>query len=223
MAVALRSPRKSSSALTEEDGLQFLWAVSYSDLLMVLMCFFIIFFSMDDSQQPNLLHEIAIGIHGNILSKGGGGEADSTGVGTVMPKVENSLKKDLIGSAFEITSTKMGSELRLQLPDNVFAQGAYEINPDLKKQLSALLQTLKPYSKQIKVIFSGHTDNKPLQASKSDLLRTNLDLSNLRASTAANFAIESGFEPAQVSTEGFGEFGRRSRTLSVRIIEQGAR
>lgn len=40
------------------------WAVSYSDLLMVLMSFFVIFFSFSDSEKENALSEIAVSVQG---------------------------------------------------------------------------------------------------------------------------------------------------------------
>ena len=41
-----------------EDENQHLWAVSYSDFLMALLAFFILFFSMDDTKKDQLILKI---------------------------------------------------------------------------------------------------------------------------------------------------------------------
>lgn len=48
----------------DEDPLQFLWAVSYSDLLMVLLCFFVVYFNFSDAFKESAVERIV-----NVLNE----------------------------------------------------------------------------------------------------------------------------------------------------------
>ncbi|RYZ56260.1 MAG: hypothetical protein EOP07_12820, partial [Proteobacteria bacterium] len=50
--------------LSAEDSAS--WAVSYSDMLMVLMSFFIIFFSYDESKRSTILSELSTEMNGKV-------------------------------------------------------------------------------------------------------------------------------------------------------------
>ncbi len=54
----VRLERKPSTQLAADDGQN--WAVSYADMLMVLMSFFVIFFSFEGKQKESLLSKLAI-------------------------------------------------------------------------------------------------------------------------------------------------------------------
>ncbi|MEI8027602.1 MAG: flagellar motor protein MotB [Pseudomonadota bacterium] len=54
----LRMERKPSTQLAADDGQN--WAVSYADMLMVLMSFFVIFFSFEGKQKESLLSKLSI-------------------------------------------------------------------------------------------------------------------------------------------------------------------
>jgi len=60
--------RKAKEKQFEEDPLQFLWAVSYSDLLMVLMCFFVIYFEMSSQMGTSPVERILKDLEEDLTS-----------------------------------------------------------------------------------------------------------------------------------------------------------
>lgn len=88
-----------------------------------------------------------------------------------------------------------------------------------KKKLEKLFKVLKPYQDYINVVFVRHTDQVPIK-NKFGIIDSNLTLSHLRAAKAVEFAINSGFNPMWVSSQGLSKFTRNTRSLSVRIMER---
>ena len=70
----VRIERRSKAQIASEDMQS--WAVSYSDMLMVLMSFFVIFFSFEDKKRDDLVSQISLEMQ---AKSGGGGLQDVTG------------------------------------------------------------------------------------------------------------------------------------------------
>ena len=67
-----RLPRvERARAIHLEDETSHLWAVSYADFLMVLLSFFIIFFSLDKKTKDSVIDEIMLYSSGQEGVKGG--------------------------------------------------------------------------------------------------------------------------------------------------------
>ena len=112
-----------------------------------------------------------------------------------------------------------GSAAAIDCPDNIYRNGKYNISDTHKKQLVELFEAIKPYQEHINLVFIGHTDQTPIK-SKFGVIESNLILSHLRAAKAVEFAIEKGFDPMWVSSQGLSEYTRNTRSLSVRIMER---
>lgn len=71
--------RRRPSEEIYEDPQQHLWAISYSDLLMVMMAFFVLFFNFEDKSSPDaLMDRIRLSFIKSSGDGPGGGNGDST-------------------------------------------------------------------------------------------------------------------------------------------------
>lgn len=222
--------RQKSHIEGHEEG----WAVSYADLLMVLMSFFIIFFNQEDKVQ-SVIGDIVIGLghdltEGKQLSSENNYLLHNFNENTPRKPASNHLdlnitelktstgKGDQKGAHTNKVSDKVNGIL-VDLSDNIFAKGEFTINKNVTKELDYILQKLKPYKDKVNIVFIGHSDSTPM-AEQRKIIRDNMILSSLRASSAVEYTINKGFAPYWVSAQGRAEYGRSTRSLSVRVIER---
>lgn len=198
------------------------WAVSYADFLMVLLSFFVVFFSQNEEQRGILIDIISAGQTG-AASKAAAGP---TGAGSA---AQSGLPEQTYQSLKEIADRVPGFELLrdtekqlviLNFPDNIYAPGQYELRGEASQILDDVLIQLKSQIQNFEVRFVGHTDDVQLQRRRGKTLETNFDLSSLRASRALERAVKLGLPPSQLSTRGKAEFSRNSRTLSIVVVHQ---
>lgn len=218
-----------------EEGDNHLWAVSYSDLLMVLMSFFVIYFSFDDTPAgKNNMLSIVAGLKGQPVvsvpqdstdptrTKEGGplaGIANGPGSGNFTRGSEQSFQEKLKSLGVRIDAP--GKMLILHMEPNIFLPGQYQMTPEIEKRLSELTAVLLPHKDEIDIVVVGHTDSVSVHKSTNRYLSNNFDLSSLRALRALQVLLSQGFSEEQVSAQGAGENERNSRSLSLKIQLRG--
>lgn len=208
-----------------------LWAVSYSDLLMVLMSFFIIFFSVDEKKRQSLIQEITIAINSKNLaaptSNGSGTEslpngtiAESISQKGAIGALSDTLTQNLSGKAPVTISGIEDGYILIQFAPNSFSKKRYQLDRPLKVAVSALLDSIRPFADKVNITFIGHADAAPILATPGSLITDNYVLSALRANEAMRFAIVSGLPSSALFIQGSASNTLNSRTLSVRIDQK---
>lgn len=197
------------------------WAVSYADMLMVLLAFFVVFFSIDNKSEKDDLIDLLSGKKAPV------GDADKPGqaslhqirvgekVGDVLQGLEGlrSFVSRLPG--FETETRVEGRKLILHFPANIYASGKYVLTGEALRNLDEVIGRLIPHQDGVDVSFVGHTDETQVRISRGRTLASNFDLSSLRASRALQRAIEMGIRPATLSAQGGAEFSRNTRSLTI--------
>lgn len=221
----VRIENRPKTVLISEDGSN--WAVSYSDILMVLMSFFVIFFSMGktDSSNESLVAKIALemGVKTNApaidakqqkpfngTTKGEGGKPEH---GWAAATIQGHLK----GLNIEAKAGRNDDELIINLPDQIYNKREFILNASGKAQLTTVLNLLLQYQNQIRIVFVGHSDSS-LLTNGNAYLENNFDLSSLRASRAMEIALRMGIDKNILAMEAAASNLRNSRTLSIKII-----
>ncbi|MBX3019915.1 MAG: hypothetical protein KF767_18655 [Bdellovibrionaceae bacterium] len=215
----LRVERRTSgdSGIHAEES----WAVSYADMLMVLLAFFVVFFSIDNKSEKDDLIDLLSGkkAAAGDREKAGGNVVEQVRVGDKVGQAAEGLeglqKFVMKLPGFETETRVEGRKLILHFPENIYGPGKYMLTGDMMKSLDEVIDRLKPYQAGVDVAFVGHTDEKQLRASRGRTLANNFDLSSLRASRALQRAIEMGIKPATLSAQGGAEFSRNTRSLTI--------
>ncbi len=200
-----------------EDPLQHLWAVSYSDLLMVLMAFFLLFFQFEDmlKSEDGKLHRIL-----SALEQGGIENQSAKPREHYDPREVASL---LSQPSLKVSVRGAQQDLVLDFPSGFFSAGQHHLGSSQRTLLKNVLRVLQPFHTQVSLTFEGHTDPQPVRGTKNKVIDSNLVLSSLRAARAAELAVEQGFEPAFVSALGVAEHLRKSRSLSLLVSGRAKR
>lgn len=207
-----RLPREEPTEI--EDDTAHLWAISYADFLMVLLSFFILFFSISEDERDNLIKYLAKTPWPEAQPKISSMQMDSIikeGMTNIQTVAQN--LKDL-----NISVTKMDdNQLVLKFPDNIYSPGSTILLTDGQDILDDSLNRLKKYWHQLEFTFIGHVDSLPLTKSTNDIIANNYDLSALRASRALQFALVKGIPSQNLISEGWGSKRYNSRSLSLKI------
>ena len=210
-----RLNRPKPDGLHEGDG--HLWAVSYADLLMVLMSFFVIFFSFTDStgngdaKSPDVVLQISAGLKAALKGEGGGGVA--------MPAVSRAPTALVDRPALEALGAEVSESEKsifVKLPDDIFDKRQFALSDSTKAKLESILEALRSNSERIELVIIGHADSSRV-AGSNPYLSNNFDLSSLRALKAVQFLTDRGFPESNISAQGSSYGLRNSRTLSLRV------
>jgi chemotaxis protein MotB len=217
--------RKTRRRHTDEGS----WAVSYVDMLTLLLCFFIIFYNTNTSQvsieEASPLQKIILDLGNKDAAKAAlNGAEPGTGTGTesgtvagagsaanvVNPRITaaevdflNLIKANL---DTEKADTKMkDASLEVNFEGiSFFASGSTRLQPEASEAIRKLMDRLRPYREQIRITVQGHTDSRRVANNRTSF-SDNWELSVLRATAVLKIFMQDGFSQENLSAEGFAD------------------
>lgn len=191
------------------------WAVSYADFLMVLLSFFIIFFSVEGNQRVDVIDRIAMSA---AAGKGGQNAMGKHKTNLQGPRLPAGIADVAIGvDGFFVERADRSQKLYIYFDDNIYRPGEVDLPSPQVSKLRDILTRLEPYIKEVNITFVGHTDSTKVQRVKNKFVDNNFDLSSIRATKALQQAVKSGFDPAKMFAKGVAEHSKGTRTLSLVI------
>lgn len=185
-----------------------IWLITLSDLLMVLVIFFVILFGMELQKHPPNISARAESKENPpeypIEKKVGAIEADPS-----LPSMTASIEKDLVATLNqetdrqEVMVKRVANLVTLTFPERiVFDPGHARLKPSTQATLDKVASFIKerPY---LVVEVQGHTDDQPINNTRYP---SNWELSVDRATQVGKALIGLGVNPSQFSVKGFGEY-----------------
>lgn len=148
------------------------------------------------------------------------GALSGAGVGNYMDNQEAQLRDQLRSTGVSVT--RVGDNIILNMPGNVtFATDSDQISPAFDNVLASVALVLNKYSQSL-VDVSGHTDNVGTHL-------YNMELSQRRAESVAQYLVNMQVNPQRLSVQGFGdtqpiapnttEAGRsQNRRVEIKIV-----
>lgn len=182
------------------------WIMSYADTVTLLLCFFIIFFA---EQSEKAEQDALIELGRNVKNFGGeSSDDDENGRNRaqMLSKIESEVRAEL--AQFEVKKINLGinrrrREILLRLYERDFFHiGSFNLKPNGFKVLEGVAGLLKPYQDKILIKVEGHSDS--LTVNPLSPYKTNLNLSSLRASHAANVLISHQLAESKIRVVGYG-------------------
>lgn len=207
-----------------EDDTAHLWAVSYADFLMVLLSFFILFFSLNKEDKDTVIQIISqVRERGLAAGDGSGGlTAGGRAPGSApseLKSVADQALQSIPGLKLEINDKQ--KTVTFQLNEDIFALGEVQLSSGGRRELKVLLDILRLYVQEIDVVFVGHTDSKPIRIKRNGV-ENNFDLSALRAAQAVRLALDMGLPKESLFTHGSADNTRSTKSLSIVVTQKGA-
>lgn len=190
------------------------WLLTYSDLITLLLIYFIVLFSMSsiNAQKFTDLSKSLSVIFGGAGRSGvlDGGRSVIPGPAVLNPNkhmqnTEERIKRLIqqMGLQGKITTSQQTRGLVISVKDSVlFRAGAAEMDSSARRVIREVGKVLCDIPNAIRV--EGHTDNDPIHTFK---YYSNWELSTARATNVLHFFIENnGMNPERLSAAGYGEF-----------------
>ncbi|MCL1946020.1 MAG: flagellar motor protein MotB [Chitinivibrionia bacterium] len=206
------------------------WMTSYSDLMSLLMCFFVMLFALMTPDAKKFEMAAAsfqaafngvltslptVAIHQQVLTPRLGGDAQNKRIAAdAATKIKEVVKKENEEEAVKVQVTDTGIAIRIS--DRVsFDPGSDRLKPEFNAVLQSVMKIINETpSREIRV--EGHTDNVPIASSK---FPSNWELSASRAVAVVRSMTQDGADPKKLSAVGYGEF----RPIVSNDTEQGRR
>ncbi|WP_424983808.1 OmpA family protein [Maritalea sp. S77] len=136
------------------------------------------------------------------------GALTGASVGAYMDRQEAELRSSLSNTG--VTVTRQGDQIILNMPSNVtFQTDQSNVEPQFYEALNSVSAVLQKYPKTLVDIY-GHTDSTGSE-------QYNLELSNRRAMSVANYVSGRGVDPRRVYVTGYGE----ARPIASNSTESG--
>ena len=177
------------------------WIMSYADTVTLLLCFFIIFFAEQNKTKDK---DVLMEMSQNFNSKAEEDKARERA--EMLSKIESEVRGEL--AQFEVEEVNLGivrrrKEILLRLYERDFFHiGSYLLKENGKNILEEVSVLLKPFQDKVLLKVEGHSDSLPVNPFSQ--YQTNLNLSSLRASQAANVLIANGLEEQKIRVVGYG-------------------
>ena len=194
------------------------WMATFSDMVTLLMCFFILLLAMStiDPAKFNAAATSFQTAFGGVLEsfpnvlitkdvyipRMGGDQQNKRMAIDAANKVRSVVKKENMDEAIKVKVTESGIAIKLADPV-AFESGSADVNPKLHGVLRDIAELINEApTSQIRV--EGHTDNVPIRNAR---FPSNWELSSARALNIVRYmAHTGGVDPARMSAIGYGEY-----------------
>jgi len=187
-----------------------IWLITLSDLLMLLVIFFVILFGMElQKHLPNI--SISAESRENTIEKpiANPMEARAIGSNPPLPSTTASIEKDLVAildretGLQEVMVKRAANLVTLTFPERiVFDPGYARLKPSTQATLNKVASFIMERPNLI-VEVQGHTDDRPINNTRYP---SNWELSVDRATQVAKALIGLGVHPSRISVKGYGEY-----------------
>lgn len=201
------------------DGLR--WMLTYSDLITLLMIFFIVMYSMsqvDQNKYKQISESLSIAMGGGKSIIGSDStssvkdnvkEIDTANTSVSEEKKLEQLKKEVDkyleknGLSNSVSTQVDERGLIVSINDTLFFDtGKAEIKPQIQAKLIGIGKIVNKLGNSIRI--EGHTDNVPISNSQYS---SNWQLSCIRAANVTQFLQSKvGISPSKLSAVGYGEY-----------------
>lgn len=213
-----RKPKKPEKEPNHER-----WLLTYSDLITLLMIFFVVMYAMsnvDIAKYEKIAQSLGVAMGGGKkvfqvtpglsdtnkdMSSGTDGmkaeKAEAAKLSKLKAKLDAYLKKNGLEASVASEITERGLEVSLK--DTIlFDSGKADLKPEARSRLIEIGKIINSLGNYIRI--EGHTDNVPIHNSA---FASNWELSAIRAVKVNELLIESvNIAPQKVSIVGYGEY-----------------
>lgn len=176
------------------------WAISYGDMITLLLTFFVLFFHIGSDSFHLKMVEKEIN---ETFSPPTEKKPDMT-----WGKVDQARTPSSVFSQTqkieEIKTTAMGDKLIVEFPNvSFFATAQYELTADGQRVLEKFANVFKNKVADMRLIVRGYTDNRPVK--RAGVFKDNLELSMFRSISAIRVLSEKGIPLHLMRSGGYGE------------------
>lgn len=181
------------------------WLTTYSDMVTLLLCFFVLLYTFSNLDTEKFSGVMASFRGGSGILEGGNtftGNTEEVNLGILKDEVEKYAKESNLESGITVSIEERGLIIRF-MDKVLFDPGKADLKDESKEILNiiaGILQKEEFKDKLIKV--EGHADTTPVNP--KDGFPTNWELSTARATNVLRYLVEeNGIEGERISASGY--------------------
>ena len=207
---------KKHKPLEIEEDSEGTWAISYGDMITLLLSFFVIFYNADFKAKKieSLNHHLSFDIenlkpHLRTKPEGQGGSASKPNAAKKAENTANIIAGESIlvdgFTDFDIKVHEVDENLVVTFGKlSFFDSGSTEVKKDTIEILKLFTAKYLPYAGKYQLSIKGFTDRKPVRKDRRNY-KDNLELSVLRAVSAMRHLQKAGIPLNRMEIAGVGE------------------
>lgn len=182
------------------------WAISYGDMITLLLAFFVIFFNTSKTDES--LEKLKSLVDQEFGQTSIDRNPDAATWGQV--------QADKLA---EVTTRLTGDKLIVEFPQTSFFNSAeFELTEEGKSILSKFAKTYQDFTVSNRLIVRGYTDNRPVRGGRYRY-QDNLELSSLRAISALRVLNKEGIPFEIMRIGGYGESDKAEKVSDAEILK----
>lgn len=223
MSNRTRRTRARERPAEDEDG----WVALYSDLVSLLLGFFILLYSasaIDRIKYAQLSASLGDSMGGGArvaeVMQGAPKSPSKDAMNAVLEKLVEHIEQGDLADSFTLTRTRRGIELTTD-SELMFDSAQADLKPNARQFLHAVTEVLRDCP--CTIIVEGHTDPLPI---RSRIFPSNWELSSARASSVVRYLMEHGVAKERMmavgraATQPARRDGRRARGKAERQLDR---
>lgn len=190
------------------------WAISYGDMITLLLTFFILFFNVDRGKRDavklgQLVDETFNHDRGPAGEVTWGIRAPAEEASSTYAGVQENMER-----AFAAKTSVMGNRLIIEFPNiSFFPTARYDMTPEGRAAMAKFAGLFQRFTGKMRLVVRGYTDNRPVISGRT--FSDNLELSSLRAISALRVLQEYGIPFQLMRIGGYGETDKSPQTASL--------
>lgn len=183
------------------------WAVSYGDMVTLLLTFFIVFFSLDPNHEKiEKRKTLNISLINELQRSPSSEKKSETTVRTDNSQKAPKNNRGIAAVNLEGKVHEYGDSLLVEFPEvSFFRSGDIQLTNEGKNSLRIFMKKYLPYAGQYKVSIQAFTDHRKVRQEPGRKFSDNLELSALRAIAAMRTLQREGIPLSQMEVAGYGE------------------
>lgn len=172
------------------------WLLTYSDMVTLLLTFFILLYTVSDVNQEKF-EQVKSAISGEMLKK-----KEEKPFEKVKEELEAVIKDNKLEKSVTVETNPLGVKVELA-SSSLYESGSAIIKNDMQGVLAKVSMAIQQIDlSNFEIEVEGHTDDIPMQSARYE---SNWELSSHRATNVVKLLIKSGIKPSTVKASGFAD------------------
>lgn len=207
----------------EEVDTEGSWAVSYGDMVTLLLTFFIIFFSTDPKQGTKQRVELKVSLIEALKSKSEANlDKGNTAKLNIGKKDEEGVDKETLKKLSGVAHDK-GNHIIIEFPYvSFFDSGKINLTKEGISAIENFVKTYMPYAGNYNIGIRAFADKRAVKNIKTRKFSDNLELSALRSVATMRVLQKAGIPLNRLKTGGYGELILTAKELGEIPVEKRA-
>lgn len=181
------------------------WAISYGDMITLLLSFFIIFFTIDPTEKNNTNIKLKMSLIETLNDKSSAAISDNAQSLNVGRKDENGIDPDVLKEWNGLAHDK-GSHVIIEFPGVSFFNSAETtLTPKGHDALQKFVNVYMPYAGNYFISIRAFADRRGISDRSKHRFKDNLELTALRSVSTMRILQKAGIPLSRVRVGGYGE------------------